>query len=71
MLSKQGNNQPASPLVVLYKILCDAIFDDEHGANETTFNALSILGDAIDKKMAKEIKAKVKKEDDRYKYEEW
>lgn len=70
-MSKNRQKTTDTPLVVLYKILCDAVFDDEHGANETTFNALSILGNAIDKKIAKEITDKVTKEDDRYKYAEW
>jgi hypothetical protein len=47
------------------------VFDDKHGANETTYNALLVLGEAIDKKTANDIKNKVREDDGRYKYAEW
>lgn len=58
----------SDPLLSLYKILCNAVFDDEYGANETTYNALMILGEAIDRKAAKEIAQKISKADERYRY---
>jgi hypothetical protein len=57
-----------NPLVVLYQMLCDAVFEDEHGANKTTYNTLMILGGAIDKEVANVISQKIAEEDGRYKY---
>jgi hypothetical protein len=57
-----------NPLVVLYQMLCDAVFEDEHGANKTTYNTLMILGSAIDKEVANVISQKIAEEDGRYKY---
>jgi hypothetical protein len=57
-----------NPLVVLYQMLCDAVFEDEHGANKTAYNALMILGAAIDKDATNEINQKIEERDGRYKY---
>ena len=59
-----------SPLAVLYQVLCNAVFDDEHGANQTTYNALMILGAAIDKEVTADINSKITETDGRYRYEE-
>ncbi|NDG03984.1 MAG: hypothetical protein EB121_01330, partial [Alphaproteobacteria bacterium] len=59
-----------SPLTVLYQVLCNAVFEDEHGANQTTYNALMILGASIDKDVADSVNKKLREEDGRYKYEE-
>jgi len=55
---------------VLYQILCNAVFEDEHGANQTTYNALMILGAAIDKDVTDAVNKKLTEEDGRYRYTE-
>ena len=70
MSSQRQIKNSKSPLTVLYQLLCNAVFEDEHGANQTTYNALMILGAAIDKDVADSINRKLVKEDDRYKYDE-
>jgi len=57
-----------NPLTVLYKTLCNALFDDDCGVNETAYSALMILGDAIDKKTRKQIDDKIVNDGGRYKY---
>jgi len=37
-----------NPLAILFKILANALLEDEHGINETAFNALSVLAGLID-----------------------
>ena len=68
MSNQRRPNHVKNPLVVLYQVLCDAVFEDEHGANQTTYNALMILGAAIDKEATDAINQKVTEEDGRYKY---
>lgn len=69
MAAKKKFDATENPLIVLYKTLCNAIFDDEYGANQTAYSALMILGDAIDKKTRADIDAKIIVEDGRYKYD--
>lgn len=69
MSNQRKIDHAKSPLTALYQILCNAVFDDEHGANQTTYNALMILGAAINKKAAEEINNKVIQEEGRYKYD--
>lgn len=59
-----------SPLTVLYQMLCNSVFEDEHGANKTTYNALMILGASIDKDVTDAINNKLTEEDGRYRYTE-
>jgi hypothetical protein len=69
MAKPKNFGDKSSPLINLYRILCNAVFDDPLGANETTYNVLMILGEAIDKTTAKEIARKVEYRDGRYRYE--
>lgn len=68
MSNQRRNKHVKNPLVVLYQVLCNAVFEDEHGANQTAYNALMILGAAIDKDVTSAINEKVTKEEGRYKY---
>ncbi|NDC55265.1 MAG: hypothetical protein EBZ69_00260 [Alphaproteobacteria bacterium] len=70
MSSQRRIEHVKSPLTVLYQVLCNAVFEDEHGANQTTYNALMILGASIDKDVADSVNKKLREEDGRYKYEE-
>jgi len=57
-----------NPLIVLYRMLCDSVFDDECGVNGTAYNALMILGKALSEDVMNEINARVYEEDGRYRY---
>lgn len=59
-----------NPLVVLYQVLCNAVFEDEAGANKTTYNALMILGAAIDQETTKDINSRIEERDGRFRYGE-
>lgn len=58
-----------TPLVVLFKILANALLEDKYGVNMTAYNALMLLADTIDKDMAAAIEKKVIKTGSRYRYE--
>lgn len=66
------NQRPAdkelNPLTVLYQILCNSVFEDKYGANETAYKALQILGDMINKEAASAIQKKIVEKKGRYKY---
>lgn len=62
-------NTVPSPLVVLFKLLANALLEDKYGVNMTAYNALLILAALIDKDMAAEIKKKVVENRNRYRYE--
>lgn len=68
MSSQRKTDVAKNPLTVLYQVICNAAFEDEHGANQTLYNALMILGAAIHKETAKEINKKITQEEGRYKY---
>ena len=57
-----------NPLAVLYKVLCNAVFDDVAGTNQTAYNALMILGDLVDKDAAADVKKKISEKNGRYRY---
>jgi hypothetical protein len=72
MMSNQRkkSERVKNPLVVLYQVLCNAVFDDEYGANKTTYNALMILGAAIDQETTKDINSRIEERDKRFRYAE-
>ena len=59
-----------TPLAVLCKILCNGVFNDVCGANETTYNAILVLLDLIDDKTAAQIRGQIEKRGERYKYKD-
>lgn len=65
-----NSNDAADPLVVLFKILSDALLDDVCGVNPTAKNALLILADVIKKGMAQDLEKKIVREGSRYKYDQ-
>ena len=70
MTSKPNKfNNEHNPLVVLFKILTNALLDDKHGVNTTAYNALLILAGTVDADLAKEIEKKAAKRSGRHRYE--
>lgn len=67
-MNKNKQKTTDTPLVVLFKILATALLEDEHGINETAFNALTIMGELIDKRMMDDLRKKVENNDGRYYY---
>lgn len=68
MAKKKRFDAEPNPLAVLYKILCNAVFDDIAGTNQTAYNALMILGDLVDKDAAAAVKKKISEKNGRYRY---
>jgi hypothetical protein len=68
MPKKKRFDAEPSPLAVLYKILCNAVFDDIAGTNQTAYNALMILGNLVDKEAAADVKKKISEKNGRYRY---
>lgn len=58
-----------NPLAVLFKILANALLEDERGINQTAYNALSVLAELIDKRLATELDKKSAEKNGRYRYE--
>lgn len=67
-MNKDKQKTTDTPLVVLFKILATALLEDEQGINETAFNALTIMGELIDKRMMDDLRKKVENNDGRYYY---
>jgi len=67
-MNKNKQKTTDTPLVVLFKILATALLDDEHGINETAFNALTIMGNLINTRMMDDLRKKVERKDGRYYY---
>lgn len=60
-----------NPLTVLFKILANALLEDEHGINGTAFNALLLLGELIDKDLLTEyLQKRVREQNDRYRFDD-
>jgi hypothetical protein len=59
----------ANPLVVLFKMLANALLEDKYGINTTAYNSLLILAATIDKNMANDIKKKAAESRNRYRYD--
>lgn len=68
MPQKKRFDAAPSPLAALYKVLCNAVFDDIAGTNQTAYNALMILGDLVDKEAAADVKKKISEKNGRYRY---
>jgi hypothetical protein len=68
-MTKNKLSEVENPLVVLLRILATALLEDKYGVNETAFNALMLLMEAADKKVAEEIKKKSAKIRRRFRYE--
>lgn len=62
-------NSTPNPLVVLFKLLANALLEDKYGVNASAYNALLILAAVIDKETAADIKKKVAANRNRYRYE--
>jgi hypothetical protein len=58
-----------NPLAVLFKILANALLEDRYGIDQTAYNALCILAEVIDERLATELRKKTKEHNSRYKYE--
>lgn len=70
-MPKKTQNKADNPLLVLIKILSNALLDDPYGVNLTAKNALLILADLVQPETAQELEKKIVRDvDDRYKYEE-
>jgi hypothetical protein len=70
-MPKKTPNKADNPLLVLVKILANALLDDPHGVNVTAKNALLILADLVQPETAQELEKKIVRDaDNRYKYEE-
>lgn len=70
MTANQNNfNDAPNPLAVLFKILANSLLEDKYGINGTAYNTLLILGAAIDKNLAADIKKKSGERRNRYRYE--
>lgn len=68
-MTKNKLSEIENPLVVLLRILSNALLEDKYGINETAFNALMLLMEAADKKAAEEVKKKSTKIRRRFRYE--
>jgi hypothetical protein len=68
-MPKKIQHKADNPLLVLFKILANALLEDPHGVNLTAKNALLILADVIERGAAKEIEKKITCDNERYKYE--
>ena len=69
-MPKKTLNENDNPLVLLFKILTNALLDDPRGINRTAKNALLIMADVVQPDMAKQIEAKIVKIGSRYKYDQ-
>lgn len=69
-MPKKTQNKADNPLLVLVRVLANALLEDPHGVNLTAKNALLILVDLVQRGEAQEIEKKIVCEDERYKYEE-
>lgn len=66
---KKGFDANLNPLAVLVKIIANALFDDKYGTNATAYHAVVILAELVDKPFAAELKKKIVKYRNRYRYE--
>lgn len=69
-MAKNKLNDLDNPLVVLMRILSNALLEDKYGVNETAYSALLLLLAAVNKDVADEIKKKSKKTGRRFRYED-
>lgn len=68
---KKTKNKADNPLLVLFKILANALLDDPLGVTLTAKNALLILGDLVQPGAAQELEKKIERSSaSRYRYAE-
>lgn len=66
---KKGFDANPNPLAVLVRIIANGLFDDKYGTNATAYHAILILAELVDKPFAAELRKKITRYRNRYRYE--
>jgi hypothetical protein len=70
-MPKKNLADAKNPLTILFKILANALLEDESGIDGTAFNALLLLGELIDKELLTEyLQKRVREENGRYRFDD-